>query len=125
MATLFHLKFDSKIPLNQAHQLDDGMRFLCDSNRDVVGAVFPDVLFELQFVEDLFCLSVCTEVEESQKQVPHKLSGNYSGQARETVMGLALLQENGPTNVFKRVGMFRWVKKSMYKDAKVSEVVLL
>lgn len=75
------LKFDFKILLNQAHQLNNDMRFLCDSNKNVIEAVFSDVLFKLQFVENLFCLSVCTEVEESQKQVPHELSENYSKQA--------------------------------------------
>lgn len=91
---------------------------------------YPDIINELQDADQIFCISIRSEPFSSDISPPHELYGKgYSTPeemvGNEMIIGLALVQ--GPTNndVYRRVGLMRWVKKSLFTGVEPLVITLV
>jgi hypothetical protein len=100
-----------------ARQIDDGMRRLLTDDGTVVGAIYPDILTELQFVDRISCLIIRAEPFYSEVDIPYEINTKTYGKPEDMapedtmVMGLALLKVPNEHNTYRRVGLVRWLKK--------------
>ncbi|KAF2425565.1 HET-domain-containing protein [Tothia fuscella] len=97
----------------------------------IVGAIYHDIRDEVVAGAQLWCLSIREELYGSEIHVPHALyqrpfsdPEDLSGD-NTLVMGLALRQDINMSGTFKRVGMVRWVKKSLFSQVSPSEFTLI
>ena len=94
------------------------------------GIFYPDNIDELQDAEEIFYLSVKSEPSHSQTSLPHELYGESFSTPRELIgnelgMGLALVRDPMSKDVYRRVGLMRWVKKSLLTGIEPSIVTLI
>lgn len=94
-----------------------------------VGLSYPDIINELQDADRMFCMSVRSEPF-SNIPLPHKLYGRSFSTpdaltGNEMIMGLALVQDPTNKDVYRRVGLMRWVKKSLFMDLEPSVITLV
>jgi Heterokaryon incompatibility protein (HET) len=93
----------------------------------VAGAIYPDVMNELSSDTQLWCLSVRNEPIWAEVPLPYELYGLQFSERDEIgpedtmIMGLALLQDLNTVGTFRRVGMIRWVKKSLFSGITPSD----
>lgn len=94
-----------------------------------VGVLYPDVRGEMPYAKELFCLRLRPEPDKSQIRRPGEL---YEGEeAGDLIMGLVLAREPNIgnesclSNQYKRIGLARWVKSSLFESCQPSVVTLL
>lgn len=110
---------------------DNSLRMLLAEDGTVVGAFYPDIIIELQFVKHIFCLSLKSEPLWSVTQIPYGLYGrdfstieNFGGE-NAMIMGLGLLPAPKLADTYRRAGLIRWVKKTLFTDVEPTEITLL
>ena len=115
------------------HELmyDDGMRVLIGDDGSIAGAFYPDIITEVRGMKWVHCLSIKGETFFAQSQAPYELyQKNFSTDDEVSgenamIMGLALLKDTTRANVYQRVGLIRWVKKSLFSGIMPSLLTLL
>lgn len=95
----------------------DNLRQLKSEGGDIVGAFFPDIVTEVQFLDHIFCLAVQREAPHSVLQEPGHLRGLTATQTEDSssrglAMGLALVKHSMDT--YRRVGLIRWVELELF-----------
>ena len=106
--------------------------WLRDSDCMVVGALFADVQTEV-WLNNIYCVSVRNERDYAVVRIPEELAKEYGGtpgddsEKFEVVMGLGLTkigdEEDG--KVFRRLGLVRWVRKSLFAGKEVSTIKIV
>jgi hypothetical protein len=99
---------------------DDGMRVLIGEDGSTAGAFYPDIITEVRDMKWVYCVSIKGESFFAENQVPYELyqksfyteEGIWAENAM--IMGLALMKDASRPNSYKRVGLTRWVKKSLF-----------
>lgn len=94
---------------------DDYKRRLYNNDGDMIGFVYPDIIFEVQFIKEIICLGVCNEVS-APTDLPVEGKAIEPEEFGERLMGLALLPDLESPGAFKRVGLIRRLKKSAFKN---------
>jgi hypothetical protein len=98
------------------------IRLLKTEDGETVGAFFPDIITEVQFVGQIFCLAIRAEAFNFVLPEPHGLYEDDSHEeedfdSRSLSMGLALVKNEDTdtnTNTFTRVGLLRWMKPALF-----------
>lgn len=100
--------------------MNDGLLRLTGVDRITLGVLYPDIMIDLQGVRSLFVLSVRSESYNSSTRFPprlHEQLFDYSKPADwndlDLRMGLALLPARAG-EVFRRVGLVRWMLKDVF-----------
>ncbi|KUI55352.1 hypothetical protein VP1G_02805 [Cytospora mali] len=91
-------------------------RQLYSKDGDIVGFFYPDIMFEVQFLRGITCLGVCDEVYGSTDHPP-EVKVTELDEFGDRIMGLALLPDINSPGTFRRIGLLRWLKNSMFEDA--------
>lgn len=99
----------------------------------VVGALLADVQTEGRPYDDIYCISVRDEQDGVGVRMPEELDKvNYEQvgdrfEKSEMVMGLGLARigqlEDG--NVFRRLGLVRWVRKELFVGKDISTIKIV
>lgn len=99
---------------------DDGMRVLIGDDGSIAGAFYPDIITEVRDMKWVYCLSIKGESFFAKSQELYKLyqknlstDDEFSGE-NAMIMGLALMKDMTRPNTYQRVGLIRWVKKSLF-----------
>jgi hypothetical protein len=91
----------------------------------IAGVIYFDVSNECTGCHQIWCLPVCSDPAYSVVDNPYeKRSTGDVDQGGATVMGLALQKVDEVSNVFRRVGMFRWTNRSLFDGISVSNLRL-
>lgn len=107
---------------------------LQDPDSNVVGAVLADVQTELQPFENIYCISVRDEQDGAEVGMPEDLGKVNNAlicdcfEKREMVMGLGLAKiagAEGDEEVFRRLGLVRWVRKELFAGEEVSTIRII
>ncbi|KAK0648111.1 heterokaryon incompatibility protein-domain-containing protein [Cercophora newfieldiana] len=126
-----------RVPLltGSAHVVgwETGIRLLQSESGNTVGGFFPDIITEVQFVDQIFCLAIQAETFHPVLEEPHDLHNDGHSRAEEDFgsrslcMGLALVENEEPsgTNTFRRVGLIRWVKSEVFLGVEEQAVVIV
>ena len=106
--------------------------WLRDSDCMVVGALFADVQTEVR-PNNIYCVSVRNERDFAVVRIPGELVEEYGGtpgdyaETFEVVMGLGLTrigaEEDGKG--LRRLGLVRWVRKSLFAGKEVSTIKIV
>jgi hypothetical protein len=92
----------------------------------VAGVIYFDVSNECTAYHRVWCLPVCSDPAYSVVLNPYeKHSTGSPDQGVPTVMGLALQDIGQMSNVFRRVGMFRWTERLLFDGVPVSNLILI
>ena len=105
--------------------------FLRDMDGLVVGALLADVQIEVR-PNDVYCVSVRNEQDGAVLEMPkelrnmnHRTVGDESGRI-EMVMGLGFVKiGKEDRNVFKRLGLVRWVRKDLFVGKEVPTIKII
>ena len=106
--------------------------WLRDRDGLVVGVLLADVQTEVR-PNNIYCISVrdeqdgaVVEVPEELRNMIHKTAGGESENIG-MVMGLGLVKigEGEDRNVFKRLGLVRWVRKDLFDSKAVSTIKII
>ena len=106
--------------------------FVRDIDGLVVGALLADVLTEVGR-NNIYCVSVRNEQDGAVLEMPKELRNiNHKTAGVESenigmVMGLGLvkIEEGDDGNVFKRLGLVRWVSKDLFDGKAVSTIKII
>ena len=100
--------------------------FLQNQNNVVVGALLPDDTTEAQ-PSKIYCLSVRDEQEGAMVSAPWAIDHECDYHTFEMVMGLGLARigEDENEKVFKRLGLVRWVTRSLFAGKEVSTIKII
>ncbi|KAF8862147.1 hypothetical protein BDZ45DRAFT_225886, partial [Acephala macrosclerotiorum] len=116
-------------PQEFGHGYQGGSKAILIKDGVAVGLLYPDVLDEVPYTEEPFCLRIRGEPHASQISQP---SGLYKGEeVGDLVMGLVLTKEPKIGNEFRlldqyrRIELARWVKRSLFESSRPSAVTLL
>ena len=97
-----------------------------DTVGERIGALYPDVAAEVQQGQRIHCLEVRREDYWSKNDMPHYLHGRllkaYSEDTPMPFMGLALTQDDKDADIYRRLGLVRWMKESMFADVESSTI---
>jgi hypothetical protein len=99
---------------------DDGMRAVIGEDGSTVGALYPDIITEVRDMKWVYCLSIKGESFFAEDQVPYGLyKRNFHTEdeilgENAMIMGLALMKDTSKSNTYRRVGLIRWMKKSLF-----------
>jgi hypothetical protein len=111
------------------HDYLGGSKAILTKDGVAVGLLYPDVLDEMPYTEELFCLRIRAEPHASQISQPSEL---YKGEeVGDLVMGLVLARDPEIGNEFRllnqyrRIGLARWVTRSLFESSQPSVVTLL
>ena len=110
------------------HNYQGGCQASLEKNGVVVGMFYLDVLDEMPYTKELFCLRIRGEPHTSQISQPSEL---FEGEVGDLVMGLVLTKDqeigNGihVSNQYRRIGLARWVLMSLFESSQPSTVTLL
>ena len=104
--------------------------WIIDQDCSVVGALLADFQTEVRRYDEIYCTSIRDEQDGAEVQMPEelgKLSYGHSrdrGERSEMIMGLGLAKigEEENMNVFKRLGLVRWVRKELFHGKVISTV---
>jgi hypothetical protein len=116
-----------------AHSMNCHLRLLNHSKTgELVGVLCPDVIQELNFHQEIFCLPFCSELFSSVEIPPldifqedYSCQEAYHGDSR-LVMGLALVGCNrARPGTYKRVGLIRWMKAKFCENEAIEEIEIL
>ena len=93
-----------------------------------VGAFFPDVWSEIEGGQRIYCLSVRHESSDSVIEMPSEIYGRSANEHDDKdawlVMGLALVEVDGDSGEYVRVGLVRWMKRNYFENVKPSQMVI-
>ncbi|KAL8881084.1 MAG: hypothetical protein Q9198_001640 [Flavoplaca austrocitrina] len=101
---------------------------------DVVGALLADVQSEVEPYDEIYCVSVRKEREDSLVEVPKDLDRVNYGQVGDPferyglVMGLGLFRtgfEHDGMMVYKRLGLIRWVREELFTGLRPSTIKVI
>lgn len=102
------------------------MRALISEDGSNVGAFYPGIITEVPDMEWVYCLSLKRESLLAQSHVPYDLyykdfsaDDELSGD-NAMIMGLAFKKDTTRQNAYQRVGLIRWVKKSVFSGIMLS-----
>jgi hypothetical protein len=137
--TSSHIRVCGRVAVVQLHwntliqSLGDDDRKLLITVEDVaVGLVYPDIMNELQFVQDLICLEVRDEPFWTETTVPDGLHGDpktydeaEKWEQMDLVMALALLPVPGEMGVYQRKGLVRWLRRDVFRHAEQIELTIV
>lgn len=105
---------------------------LIDTDDKAVGAFFSDIPLEVRSENAIMCLEVRGEPYWSEMVLPEhlkvsesQLSTEEEFDKRPMIMGLGLITIAEGTGVYRRLGIVRWVVKSLFDDVGVSEITLI
>ncbi|KAF2676490.1 HET-domain-containing protein [Lentithecium fluviatile CBS 122367] len=109
----------------------ESFRRLIGADGTTVGALYPDIIDDIRFVRSVFVLSIRSEPFCSFVEIPYSLYGGRVSLSEaadwndhDMRMGLALLQER-PGNVYRRIGLVRWVVKEVFGGTQPVELRLV
>lgn len=110
-----------------------GQAWTCLETLDgsTAGAMYPDLLEGLSDSTQLWCLSVRPEPFHGDVDVPYELyqrrfcTRQDIGPEDNMTMGLILQQESNVTGTFRRVGLARWVRKSLFSKIEPFDFTLI
>ena len=125
--------FSSAVLINPAYLFDeyeDAGKELWGPSGETVGIIFVDVVDELQDKDEVFCLKVRNENPWGQSFPPdtyvHMCMDSDTYKFRyDMVIGLALIKAGEMENVYRRVGLVRWMKESWFNDVEASHLTIL
>ena len=83
----------------------------------MIGILYRDTSDELQYTRKLFCLSITGEPHMAQITRPEELYKGEEVETSELVMGLVLKEDSEVGGGFKRIGLARWVKRSLFENS--------
>jgi hypothetical protein len=116
-------------PQPQEFESEYQIRSILTKDGVTVGLLYPDVVDEMPYMKELFCLRIRAEPYYSLIPRPSDL---YKGQeVGDLVMGLVLKKEPKTGNEFRlpkefrRVGLARWVISSLFDSSIASAVTLM
>lgn len=109
------------------HDFSSGRKAVLTKDGAAVGILYPDAhaLAEIQYTGKPFCLSIRGEPHSSQISRPHELYKGEEVEASELVMGLVLGEDLEIEDGYRRIGLARWVKRSLFKDSHSSSIRLM
>lgn len=103
-----------------------GWRAVIGKDGAETGIFYPDIIDEVLDGDQIFCLNVRSEPSNSQISIPHVLyEKGYSELIGGMVMGLGLIQDQTNKDTYRRVGLVRWVKKSLFTSIAPSMITLI
>jgi hypothetical protein len=79
----------------------------------LLGVFFPDVAGELRADKRAWCMAVSPEPQPTYAQMPSCLSRSFIPDTA-LIMGLALQRDDESENIFRRVGLIRWMRRSAF-----------
>jgi hypothetical protein len=97
----------------------------------IAGTIYLDVMNELSNYTQVWCLNVRPKPFWSAVQIPYDLYRRQFSKREDIgpedamVMGLAIQQEMNTTRTFRRVGIVRWVKESLFSGITPSYFTLI
>ncbi|KAF3004429.1 hypothetical protein E8E13_010414 [Curvularia kusanoi] len=92
----------------------------------IAGAICFDVENDSIGCTQVWCLPICSDPFYSAARNPHSGDSFMDiDQEVGTVMGLALQSIDEASSTFRRVGMFRWVDRSLFDGIFISDVKLI
>ncbi|KAH4423002.1 hypothetical protein HBH92_022430 [Parastagonospora nodorum] len=94
------------------------------SDGSMSGAFFPDVGGEFLADTPAWCIAARPEPEESYIPIPYLISERLGPDAA-LVMGLALQRDDGNVDIFRRVGLIRWMKRSAFYGVKLTKFAMV
>ena len=114
---------------NFEHDYQGGSKAILTKDGVDVGLLYPDVLDEMPYTDELFCLEIRKEPYTSQISRPGQL---YKGEeVGELVMGLVLTKKpkigdnSCMLDQYRRIGLARWVTRALFESSQPSTVTLL
>lgn len=109
------------------HDYSSGRKAVLTKDGATVGILYPDAHApdEIQYARKLFCLSIRGEPHSSQISRPHELYKGEEVEASELVMGLVLEEDLEIEDGYRRIGLARWVKRSLFEDSHSSSIRLM
>lgn len=102
-----------------------GSTAILSKDGEAVGLLYPDVLDEMPYTGELFCLRIRGEPYPS--QIPQPSEMHKGQEVSDLVMGLVLTNEPkiGDEFQYRRIGLARWVTGSLFESSRPSVVTLL
>ncbi|EMD93600.1 hypothetical protein COCC4DRAFT_191399 [Bipolaris maydis ATCC 48331] len=98
----------------------EGIRRLISADGTTVGTFYPDIVDDFRFMRSVYVLSIRSEPYHSFVDIPYSLFGEnchlddpVSWNEQNLRMGLALLRA-GPGEIYRRVGLVRWLKEEVF-----------
>ncbi|KAL3426417.1 heterokaryon incompatibility protein [Phlyctema vagabunda] len=107
------------------HDYSRGVKAVLAKDSRTVGLLYPDAVEELQYSGRLFCLHIRGESHATQVAQPSGLYPSGDVRASDLVMGLILEEDLEEANCYRRIGLARWVKRSLFRDCPSSSVTLI
>ena len=107
--------------------------WLRDPEGLIVGALLADVQTEVQPYEDIWCVSVRDEQDGAEVKMPEELGKVNSGEVGDPferdgmIMGLGLVKfgKEGAAEIFRRLGLVRWVRKELFVGKEVLTIKIV
>lgn len=107
--------------------------WLRDPDCSVVGALLADVQTEVQPYDDIYCVSVRDEQDGAEVKMPEELDKVNYGQVGDRFersgmvmgVGLARIGQEEVGNVFRRLGLIRWVRKELFVRKGISTIKIV
>lgn len=108
----------------------DGWTTLKNREGSVVGVVYPDIMNELQFVNEIVCLEAQDEPYWARIHLPASVFGKTFTSEEELeemglVIAIALLPVPGHDGMYRRRGLVRWLKDHLFRDKAKIELTIL
>ncbi|EUC36784.1 hypothetical protein COCCADRAFT_33950 [Bipolaris zeicola 26-R-13] len=107
------------------------IRRLISADGITIGAFYPDIVDDFRFVRSVYVLSIRSEPYYSSVPMPYHPYGKpvspYSQESWKDLnlrMGLALLRA-GSGEIYRRVGLVRWLKKEVFDDTPVVDLSII
>lgn len=92
---------------------DPELKLVLRRHGNTIGLLYPDAKDEIPYTRKLFCLGIRGEPYWSEIIQPSKLY-EKEVESHELVMGLVLEEDEENESSYRRVGLARWVKKSIF-----------
>lgn len=94
------------------------------------GVLYPDVMHTLEGGNQICCLPIRTEPLRPHVNSPRVFDGRIvllpkDLDGNELIMGIALWQDPTKRDVYRRIGLVRWFKKSLFKDIEPLVITLI
>ena len=107
------------------HSYRDVRSTILTKNGATVGLLYTDADDEIEYAGNLFCLSVRGESDPSQIAQPRGLYKRAEVDASELVMGLVVEDDLEAAGEYRRIGLARWVKRSLFEGCRPSLIRLV
>jgi len=107
------------------NDFSSGRKAVLTKDGATVGILYPDALDEIDCAGKLFCLSIRGEPHWSQISQLHELYKGEEVEVSELVMGLVLEEDLRIKDGYRRIGLARWVKRSLFESSHSSSIRLM